>query len=972
MSAGWIVLENGWSLLWLGSLWQASWQGGLFVLVVWGLCRFVPRLPAATRCWLWWLACLKLLLGVVWGASLALPILPPPTEEPAPSTAWTNTPPLASLAVHEAAVERTPTTDEDSHATNRDAPAGKTRRATPPPPSLAGQPATQSAPAVQRSPVAWVPDVLWWAWLAGVALRLRAESRPWRSARQLAREARPWEDDQARELATQLAARLGLRRPPPLLTSAAASGPLVVGLPRTMVILPPASAVPLCPEELRMALAHELAHVQRRDLCWGLIPDLARLLFFFHPLVWLAGREWETAREAACDAAALRATGAAPATYGRLLLKLAAAGRRDPCGAAPALGATAGFYTLHGRLKLLRQHPPRPSRSMRLGLPLAMTLAGLSLLPWHLTTAAPRGPHLPPRRLPSQPAALAAAVPAASEAAPHDDVVAACTRHLQVIGQALAAYQRDHGELPPHLSDLVPRYITDKTLLHCPADRSPGKPGVGGKGWPTVSFPADPKLPISYSYDMSLAPNPRGIFLGPLPAGGAATWRALRMAQRVNYGDRAPMVRCWHHWYTRAAHGQSIVLNLTPSGQVYRSTWNWEHDRETIPVVLDRLERDVDAGAQTFRRRWLPERIAGYFPYARARVGREPPAPRAQFRRVAEKLTVLARTASRPFAGQVLSAAGTMYDAAGDAASAVARLEAALPLGGDDWGATYRLAIHYLYDEERQPEKAIALLEQARSRWAVNPAVPDSEAITLLLSDAYGRIGRHDRAAALLRGLIARDPKNAFLKDMLARAYEDAGQYDAAIQVLQRLAAGRKGWWDTHYLERLAATYERAGRRDQAEAVRQEIDPTLKWIGHPAPDFTLRDAAGQTVRLSDLRGKVVLLGFSASWCPPCRAEAPRLEALYRKYRDQGLVVLSLNSEKNHEAAIDFARKSFTFPLLLDAGELYTRYGVHGVPCTFLIDRSGKVISRQSGYQPGTEQEIEKGIQQLLGAQTTSR
>jgi cytochrome c biogenesis protein CcmG, thiol:disulfide interchange protein DsbE len=190
--------------------------------------------------------------------------------------------------------------------------------------------------------------------------------------------------------------------------------------------------------------------------------------------------------------------------------------------------------------------------------------------------------------------------------------------------------------------------------------------------------------------------------------------------------------------------------------------------------------------------------------------------------------------------------------------------------------------------------------------------------------------------------------------------------------VLQRLAAGRKGWWDTHYLERLAATYERAGRRDQAEAVRQEIDPTLKWIGHPAPDFTLRDAAGQTVRLSDLRGKVVLLGFSASWCPPCRAEAPRLEALYRKYRDQGLVVLSLNSEKNHEAAIDFARKSFTFPLLLDAGELYTRYGVHGVPCTFLIDRSGKVISRQSGYQPRTEQEIEKGIQQLLGTQTTSR
>lgn len=958
MSAGWLSTGGGWSIVWLDSFWRASWQGGLFVLAVWGVGRLVPRLPAATRCWLWWLACLKLLAGLVCATSLALPVLPAPREaaippQPAPAS-------VARAALPSIALDELPADASADGAPFQ--PAADRARLTP------GRTHARPAP-VRRVDL---KERLLGVWLVGLALGLWRTGRQWRVVRRLLRAARPVEQPWVREAAHGLAAAMGLRRVPALLEAPAASGPLVAGPFRAVVVLPVTAAEQLSPGELRMALAHELAHVRRRDLRWGWVPDLARLLFFFNPLAWLACREWETAREAACDAEALRATDAPPAAYGRLLLKLAAAGRRDPLGAAPALGATAGFYALQGRLRLLRLHALHPSRPARLGMRLAMTLAGLLLLPWRLTSAELRDPPSQPHRLGSPPAALAAVVPVASEAAAHDDTVTVCTRQLQVIGEALAAYQRDHGDLPPHLSDLVPRYIADKKLLHCPADPSPGKPSVGGKGWPEMKPPADPTLPISYSYQMGPDPNPRGIFLGPLPAGGAATWRALRMAQRVNYGDRVPVVRCWHHWYTRVAHGQPIVLNLTPSGQVYRSTWNWEHDRETIPVVLDRLERDVDAGAQTFRHQWLPQRIAGYFPYARARAGREPPAPREQCRRVAEKLTALARTESRPFAGQVLSAAGSLYDSAGDAASAVSRLEAALPLGCEDWGTTYRLAIHYLYDEEPQPEKAIPLLERARARWAINPAVSDSEAVTRLLSEAYGRIGRHDRAAALLRGLIARDPKNAFLKDMLARAYEDAGQYDAAIQVLQRLAAGRKGWWDTHYMERLATTYERAGRRDQAEAVRQEIDPTLKRIDHLAPDFSLRDAAGQTVRLADLRGKVVLLCFSASWCPPCRAEAPRLEALYRKYSDHGLVILSINNEREHQAVIDFARKMFTFPLLLDAGEVYSRYGVHGMPCTFLIDRDGKVVSRQTGYQPGTEQEIEKEVSRLLGAQTASR
>src|SRR5437016_13325567 len=77
------------------------------------------------------------------------------------------------------------------------------------------------------------------------------------------------------------------------------------------------------------------------------------------------------------------------------------------------------------------------------------------------------------------------------------DAVTTCTRNLQAIGRALAAYRHANGGLPPHLSDLYPKYLTDRRLLHCPSDPSPGEPGYVASG--------DPKLPISYLYEFSLA-----------------------------------------------------------------------------------------------------------------------------------------------------------------------------------------------------------------------------------------------------------------------------------------------------------------------------------------------------------------------------------------------------------------------------------------------------------------------------------
>ncbi len=111
-----------------------------------------------------------------------------------------------------------------------------------------------------------------------------------------------------------------------------------------------------------------------------------------------------------------------------------------------------------------------------------------------------------------------------------------------------------------------------------------------------------------------------------------------------------------------------------------------------------------------------------------------------------------------------------------------------------------------------------------------------------------------------------------------------------------------------------------------------------------APDFTLQTVDGQTVRLRDLRGKVVLLNFWATWCPPCKAEMPDLEALHRAYGvSQGFTVLGVNMEESAKAVADFAQqRGITFPLLLDTdGRVSNKlFVVRSLPTSMIIDREG--------------------------------
>jgi peroxiredoxin len=111
-------------------------------------------------------------------------------------------------------------------------------------------------------------------------------------------------------------------------------------------------------------------------------------------------------------------------------------------------------------------------------------------------------------------------------------------------------------------------------------------------------------------------------------------------------------------------------------------------------------------------------------------------------------------------------------------------------------------------------------------------------------------------------------------------------------------------------------------------------------------DFTLTDLQGKTWHFGDLRGKVVLVNFWATWCPPCRKEMPDLQALYDKYKDQGFLVLAISDEEAAKVSPFIGQRQISYPVLLDPGDkVHQEYEVEGIPKSFVYDRAGKLVAQ---------------------------
>jgi len=139
--------------------------------------------------------------------------------------------------------------------------------------------------------------------------------------------------------------------------------------------------------------------------------------------------------------------------------------------------------------------------------------------------------------------------------------------------------------------------------------------------------------------------------------------------------------------------------------------------------------------------------------------------------------------------------------------------------------------------------------------------------------------------------------------------------------------------------------------------------PPAPAIGHPAPDFTVADTTGNTFKLSDLRGTPVVLNFWATWCPPCKAELPELQAGSERLAGQ-VAIVGLNQGEAAGLVQTFAEQNgLTFPIPLDESMDVSRaYGVRSLPTTFFIDRSGVIRYMQIG--PLTEATLAQHLRQV--------
>jgi cytochrome c biogenesis protein CcmG/thiol:disulfide interchange protein DsbE len=133
-----------------------------------------------------------------------------------------------------------------------------------------------------------------------------------------------------------------------------------------------------------------------------------------------------------------------------------------------------------------------------------------------------------------------------------------------------------------------------------------------------------------------------------------------------------------------------------------------------------------------------------------------------------------------------------------------------------------------------------------------------------------------------------------------------------------------------------------------------------------APDFTLKTLNGQDLTLSQIKGKVVLLDFWATWCGPCRESIPHLIQLYKAYRENGFEVIGMSLDKGDvEIVRNFARSmDIPYPIVIASEEVVRNYRVTAIPTTLFIDKEGKIRERITGFNSAISQQMTAKVSDL--------
>ncbi len=473
------------------------------------------------------------------------------------------------------------------------------------------------------------------------------------------------------------------------------------------------------------------------------------------------------------------------------------------------------------------------------------------------------------------------------------------TKRMQQIYDAIQAYRREKKDLPAHLSDLFPQFISDTNVFLCPTYLREKR------GLP-ASEPGDPKLTVHFGYDFSARPI-QNIRDGS-PDITMADWKRMQM---MVAGGIVPMLRCYA--YDR-------VINISFDGRISEGQFNWERDQ--TPTI-----RPSELDAANLKARLV--RTLGF-------VLDPDIAAFEEVKTAAAKNRKAPVNSLKPFTANQRTWNDDVARNTSVAAELAAEFVRKFPKSPKAAEAATIRDKNYLMAIQAGSEKSATQFEAIIAAALADRSLPETEHFEWRMKQLSALEGSQngkpaaDAWAALekpARALVAEFPKRIEPYQQLLRVSRLGGA-EIAKAVSAELAKNPDA-------------PEELTMEAKAQAVRENLVGSV-------PDIKFTAVAGREVDLATLRGKVVLVDFWATWCGPCIAETPAIKAAYDKYHDKGFEIVGISFDQDKAALEKYvAKNDIAWPHHFDGsgfGNKFGRqYGITGIPEMWLINQEGKLV-----------------------------